>query len=122
MNPIAALAGVRAVVGASAWLAPNLSGRLFGLDPDANPQGAYLARLFGIRDLALAVGTQNSEGEARKLWLQAGVLCDAADGAAALLAGRNGTLPKVSTVLTAGAAIAALGLGVMALQEPAPGA
>ena len=65
MNPIAALAGLRAVVGASAWLAPNLSGKLFGLDPDNNPQGAYLARLFGIRDLALAAGTQNSDGAAR---------------------------------------------------------
>jgi hypothetical protein len=119
MNPIAALAGVRTVVGASAWLAPNFSGKLFGLDPDANPQAAYLARLFGIRDIALAAGTQNSNGAARKLWLQAGLACDAADAAAAMLAGRNGTLPKVSVVLTAGAAVAALGLGVMALQEPA---
>ena len=36
-----AIAIGRIAVGASAWLTPNLSGRLFGLDPEGNPQLPY---------------------------------------------------------------------------------
>ena len=43
-------------VGASAWATPRLAGKAFGLDADDNPQSPYLARLFGIRDIALGVG------------------------------------------------------------------
>ena len=50
------LVATRAAIGAAAWLMPRLSGRLFGLDPDANPQAAYLGRLFGVRDVALGIG------------------------------------------------------------------
>src|SRR5205085_621975 len=56
MDSVTALAGLRASVGLPAWLTPNLAGRLFLLDPDDNPQSPYLARLFGVRDLALAAG------------------------------------------------------------------
>src|SRR3954452_10494067 len=83
MDTIAGLAGLRAVVGVSAWAAPDLSSRLFGLDPDANPQASYLGRLFGVRDLVLGVGTLRAEPPARKLWLQAGIACDLADAAPA---------------------------------------
>ena len=117
MNPISMLAGLRLAVGTGAWLAPNLSGRLFGLDPDANPQASYLGRLFGIRDIALAAGTLTTEGDARRKWIQIGLVCDLADSAAAYLGGRNGTLPKASAVMTAGAAIAAVGMGAAALSE-----
>ena len=117
MDSIAALAGLRAVVGVSAWAAPDFSGRLFGLDPDANPQASYLGRLFGVRDLVLGVGTLRAEGDARKLWLQAGIVCDAADAAASLLGRRNGTLSTFSGVGTAVIALAAVGMGVAALQE-----
>jgi lipopolysaccharide/colanic/teichoic acid biosynthesis glycosyltransferase len=51
-----ALIGIRASVGAGAWVAPQLAGRLFGLDTVANPQLPYMGRLFGIRDVALAAG------------------------------------------------------------------
>lgn len=44
------LIGARTAIGGGSWLAPRLTGRLFGLDPDANPQAPYLARLFGARD------------------------------------------------------------------------
>jgi hypothetical protein len=117
MDNIAALAGLRAVVGASAWTAPDLSGRLFGLDPDANPQASYLGRLFGVRDLVLGVGTLRAEPPARKLWLQAGIACDLADAAASLLGKRNGTLSTFTGVGTAVIALAAVGMGVAALQD-----
>ena len=121
MNTVSAISGLRTGVGVGAWAAPNLSGRLFGLDPDNNPQAAYLARLFGVRDIALAAGAMGSAGDARKQWLRLGLACDVADAAAAYLAGRNGTLPRHAAVMVGVTALAAAAMGVQALQtEDAP--
>jgi hypothetical protein len=116
MPQLNAIIGIRAAIGASAWLAPNLSGRLFGLDPTANPQLPYVGRLFAIRDLALAAGLAQSSGESRRLWLQLGMACDAADALAGLLAGRGGQLSKLSTALVTAPAVMGIGLGVAALR------
>ena len=112
---IRSLAGIRMAIGTSAWATPRMAGKAFGLDADANPQSPYLARLFGIRDIALAVGTLSTTGEARRQWLTLGVMCDAADAFAGVFAGRGGYLPKVPTVLVTGTALAAAGLGLAAL-------
>src|SRR3954447_9287679 len=117
MNPVQMISGLRAWIGASAWLAPNLTGKLFGLDPGSNPQAAFLARLFGARDAALAAGTLGSAGEARTQWLRLGLACDLADAAAAYLAGRNGTIPKHAAIMAGGTALAAAGMGVAALNQ-----
>jgi hypothetical protein len=110
------LVRLRGAVGAGAWLAPRMSGRLFGLDPNANPQAPYLGRLFGARDVALAFGLSTSTGNQRANWLRIGVACDLADAVAGLLAGRRGELPMRSTILVTGTALAAAALGVVALQ------
>jgi hypothetical protein len=101
----------------SVWAAPDFSARLFGLDPDANPQATYLGRLFAVRDLALGVGTLAAEPPARRLWLQAGVACDLADAAASLLGKRDGYLPAFSALGTAAIALVAAGMGVAALND-----
>jgi hypothetical protein len=111
------LIGVRGTVGAGAWLTPRLSGRLFGLDPDGNPQAPYLARLFGARDVALAVGLSSSSGAQRAQWLRIGIACDLADAAAGVLAGSRGELPKLATVLVTATALGAAALGAAALQN-----
>jgi hypothetical protein len=116
-EPVESLAGARIAIGASAWLAPNLSGRLFGLDPKGNPQASFLGRLFGARDLALGIGTLTSEGEARRLWLRLGVLCDTLDFFAAWLGARSGALPKHAAALSGTAALGAAGMGVAALAS-----
>lgn len=113
---VRALAGLRIAVGASSWLTPRLSGKAFGIDADANPAAPYLARLFGVRDIALAVGPLASDGDARRLWLQAGLGCDVADAVAAIFAGNTGSLPKASAIAVFIPAVAAAGLGVLALQ------
>jgi hypothetical protein len=120
MDSIAALAGLRTTIGVSAWVAPDFSARLFGLDPDANPQATYLGRLFAIRDLVLGVGTMAADPPARRLWLQAGVACDLADAAASVLGRRDGYLPAFTTVATAATALAAAGMGVAALSRATP--
>ena len=110
------LIGVRTAVGAGSWVAPELSGRLFGLDAAANPQLPYVGRLFGVRDVALGAGLALSNGQSRKLWLQLGIACDAADAVAGLLAGRKGQLSKLSTVLVTAPALLGIALGVAGLQ------
>jgi hypothetical protein len=121
---IQSLVGLRGAVGAGAWLTPRISGRLFGLDPDGNPQAPYLARLFGVRDVALAVGLKSSSDSERAQWLRLGIACDLADAAAGFLAGRRGELPKLATVLVTATALSAAALGVVALQgeQPPPAA
>ena len=111
------LVGLRGAVGAGAWLAPRFSGRLFGLDPAANPQAPYLGRLFGARDVALAVGLSASTGSERAQWLRLGIACDLADAAAGVLAGLRGELPKRATVLVTATALGAAALGVAGLQN-----
>jgi hypothetical protein len=107
---------MRGAVGAGAWLAPRLSGRLFGLDPQGNPQAPYLGRLFGARDVALAVGLSASSGAERAQWLRIGIACDLADAVAGLLAGRRGELPKMATLLVTATAVGAAAMGAAALQ------
>jgi hypothetical protein len=114
------LVGLRAAVGAGAWLAPRMSGRLFGLDIAANPQAPYLGRLFGVRDVALAVGTSSSSGSERAQWLRLGVACDLADAIAGIAAGRRGELPKPATFMVTTTALAAAALGIAALQDNKP--
>jgi len=114
---IRSLAGIRVAIGTSAWATPRLAGKAFGLDADGNPQSPYLARLFGVRDIALGIGTLTTTGESQRRWLALGMLCDAADAAAGVLAGRAGYLPKVPTVLVTGVALLAAGLGAAALAN-----
>jgi hypothetical protein len=113
---IQSLVGLRGAIGTGAWLAPRLSGRLFGLDPAANPQASYLGRLLAARDAALAFGLSTSGGSERAQWLRIGIACDLADAAAGLLAGRRGELPARATVLVTGTALGAAALGIVALQ------
>ncbi|HEV2998827.1 MAG TPA: hypothetical protein VGX16_06935 [Solirubrobacteraceae bacterium] len=111
------LVGLRIAVGVSSWATPRVAGRLFGLDAVANPQAPYLARLFGVRDLALAVGALASEGEARRRWLVAGLACDVADTLAGVAGGRGGYLSKVTSTLVSATALSAVGLGAAALRD-----
>jgi Domain of unknown function (DUF4267) len=115
-----AFASLRVAIGAGSFLAPRLSGRAFGLDPDRNPQLPVMARLFGVRDLALGVGVLTTEGDARRRWLQLGLVCDAADAATGAIARRNGEIGAFAGVVLTGAALVGVGLGVHALQVPHP--
>lgn len=119
MNPGQSLAGLRLVVGIGAYIAPDLTGKAFGLDPAANPQASYTARLFGVRDVALAIGTLAAPAGSRSLWWQVGILCDVADVGAAVLGHRSGRLTTLSAIAAGGVAAVAVGAGVQALlAEP----
>ena len=96
---------------------PRVAGRLFGLDATANPQAPYLARLFGVRDIALAWGALNTTGDTQRQWLLAGLACDAADTAAGIAGGGGGYLPRATSVLVTGTALSAAVLGAAALGD-----
>jgi hypothetical protein len=119
LDPIQTLTGLRTAVGVGSWAAPGRAGRAFGLDVRANPQAPYIARLFGIRDLALAAGVVRSSGAERRRWLQIGVVCDAFDVAAAALARRDGSLSPASAAMCGATAVGAVALGLAALRREA---
>jgi hypothetical protein len=108
---------LRIVVGVVSYFTPRLGGRLFGLDTRANPQAPYLARLFGVRDLALAVGALQSTGATQKQWRQLGMACDVADVGAAVMGRRDGSLPLATAVLVGGTAVAAAAMSAAAAGE-----
>ena len=116
-SALSALAGLRIAIGVASWTTPRVAGRLFGLDAQANPQSPYLARLFGVRDVALAWGALASKGDARRQWVTAGLACDLADAVAGIAGGRAGYLPKLTSVLVSGTALSAAVLGAAALGE-----
>ena len=111
------LGGLRLAVGVISYAAPNAGGKLFGLEPAANPQAPYLGRLFGIRDVALGVGTLRARKKAQDNWIEMGILCDAADTVAAFAGGGKGYLSPTTTAMVAAPAIAATALGVIALNN-----
>ena len=110
------LAGLRLAVGVTSWAAPNFSGKLFGLQPEANPQAPYLGRLFGVRDAVLGVGALRAKKKAQDDWIELGIVCDAADTVAAFLGGGKGYLSPTTTAMLAAPAMAATALGVIALR------
>ena len=112
---INALSGLRLAIGIGSWSAPRVAAGLFGLDAEANPQAPYLARLFGVRDAALAWGALSSDGDAQRQWLLAGLACDVADALAGIAGGRRGYLPKLTCALVTGTALGAAALGAAAL-------
>ena len=112
MSLIGVLSSSRATVGAGAWLAPGLAGRVLGLGALPAAERHFVVRLFAIRDLALAAGLLLSSGRSRRLWLQMGILCDGADGLAGILAGREN---KTAMLLSA-PALVGVGLGVAEMR------
>ncbi len=83
------LARARIAVGAAFVLFPGLAGRMWiGSDAARRPV-KVLARAFGARDLAIGLGVVIAldRGTPARGWIEAGVLSDAIDTAASLLAG-----------------------------------
>lgn len=104
-------AAARIGIGAAVVAAPSLL-RLFWIGDDARrPAVKVMIRAFGVRDLALGVGTylaataEKPDDEAVRRWLTLSGASDVVDLAATLLAARH--LPKRGVVM----ALAAAGAG-----------
>ena len=122
MDPFSArrtLAGVRAALGVGALLAPRVTGKLFGIDVDANPAAPYLARLFGARELFMASPfLMPAPGLDERELASRAVPVDAADTVAALAAGLKGYLPWRAVIPAAATAAFATYLGSVGSQRP----
>ncbi len=116
MNPALGLAAARVVVGGVALAAPDLGTKLFRLDPASNPQLPYMTRLFGSREIALGAVTLLARGKTRRNLILAGIGVDAADAAAAWLAGESRALDRPTTYTLVAPAAAAVLAGVGGLR------
>ena len=102
--------------GVTVWPAPRLGGMAAGLDMDGNPHAAYLARVIAVREVVLASGVYATDGEARRQWLLAGLVCDCSDTFAALMSGRAGQISKRASVSLTGFALSGVVLSAIALR------
>jgi len=107
----------RMTFGIAAWLAPRHVGSAVGLDMSGNPQAVYLARILAVRDLVLACGALGTDGEVRRQWLLAGLVCDSADTLAGVAAGRGGYLPKRTSFQLTGFALSGVVAAAAVLRE-----
>lgn len=99
-------------VGAVSWMAPSLTARIFGLDPDSRQP--IVTQLFGARDFALGFVTATSAGPTGRQVLRLGAMIDAADTVASLRQIRAGTLSTQGAILVGGAAAFATAIGAAA--------
>ena len=95
----------------------GLGARLFGLDPGRQKQVVMLARMYAVRDLALGLLLLNASAEEGDAQVDAGLLVDAGDLAAILLAASRKQVPAATVLLGGGGAVAALALGVLGRRE-----
>ncbi|WP_140687607.1 hypothetical protein [Mycolicibacterium hodleri] len=109
------LSATRIGIGALAWIRPVTTARLFGMRGAAQAESAYLWRLFGVRDVVVGAATLRAPEDERLAWVALGLACDTADGAAAVVGRRDGSLPPSTAALVAAPA-AAVGLGVWLLR------
>ena len=116
MDNATTLSLARIVAGAGAWAAPEFGLKTAMLDPTA-PQSPYLVRLFGVRDVALGAITLLAKPEAKPALLKLGILVDAGDAAAAVLALKAEAVKPPTGVALAGVAAAAVVAGFVAVGQ-----
>jgi hypothetical protein len=108
---VRALAAGRVVVGGALLIAPGAAGAGWIGDAARRREVKVMARAFGIRDLALGLGTlQALDTDApAEPWVTAGMLSDAVDFAATALALRALGVRRALPVMAVAAGAAAAG-------------
>ena len=116
-----ALASGRIAFGTLMMLTPRLAARMFLGGEVDRPAVRFLARIFGIRDLAVGVmllqAAQRGEDMTRALWI--GVACDVFDAKTAFLS--RGGLTKWGRRLVMGAGLSYAAAGTAIALTPATG-
>jgi peptide-methionine (R)-S-oxide reductase len=118
-SPTVALGACRLAVGGAFLAFPVVSVRLLGVDGASAARMSWLARLAGVRDLALGAGILGA-GITRRgpvPALLASALVDAADGVLVTMAARDARVDRVRGLATAAAAAAAAGVGFAAVAD-----
>jgi hypothetical protein len=74
-----AMALGRLALGALTLASPGAAARSFGMGQTITPELTYMARIFGIRAIALGSGYLMSDGSSRRLWQRLAFACDVSD-------------------------------------------
>lgn len=103
----------RAAMGLVALARPQVIARALGMAYPASAESYALARMFGIRDIALATLTLSADPQVRKAGLRLGVFADSAD---AFFIGRTMRNSMQSNVAGAAAFAALCAVGGLLAQ------
>jgi hypothetical protein len=117
VNPVTGLSLGRIAVGAISFARPALAAKMFGLDVANNPQGPYLARLFGSREIALGTATLLSRGKTRRNLVLAGIGVDLADAATGVLGIQDKSVSVRSGAMLVGPSAGAVLSGLAGLRS-----
>jgi hypothetical protein len=109
------LGATRALIGIGGWLAPDLTVRLFGMDPARSNR--FVGRLFGARELALAGSLLAAPAATVAPVAALGAAVDLADAVAGFDERRRGNLSTRATVLGPCGALLFVALGVLVARE-----
>jgi hypothetical protein len=116
MSPTRMFVGVtRSMIGIGAWVAPDTTTRLFGIDPARSDR--FVARLYGARELTLGVTLLTASPSALATVASVGAAVDAADVVSGFDEFRRGNLSTQATVLGLGGALLFAALGVIVARE-----
>lgn len=104
----------RLAVGLAASLAPRRTARMIGVALPARVPQLYTDRLFGTRELLLAVQQAKASGSARDELRRAGIAVDLLDAGWAVVAGVRGHLPARTALFWTATGLSAAALGALA--------
>lgn len=110
-----ALGITRALIGLGSWSAPDLTVRLFGMDPARSNR--FIGRLFGARELALAGALLAAPPAALAPVARLSAVVDAVDAIGGLDERRRGNLSTRATVLGPIGALLFVALGLLVARE-----
>jgi hypothetical protein len=105
----------RALIGIGAWVAPDLTVRAFGMDPDRSDR--FVGRLFGAREMALAGALLAAPASAVAPVAAVGAAVDAVDAVAGFDERRRGNLSTQATILGPAGALLFSAIGVLVARE-----
>ncbi len=113
----------RTAVGIGSWVAPEASGRFFGMGDGMGESGpALVSRLFGVRDLALAQALRHPSPDVRQAAIRWGAVIDSIDVIATAISVRRGASGRAAVLVGVGAAVFAAAEVVLLLDDqPATG-
>ena len=118
---LTALRAVRFGLGGVAWLAPHTTSRLMRLDPPETASGAYLMRLFGVRDALMGVElTRFGDADRLRRQLRLGIVVDLVDVTASLVSGFQRQARPVGVAYRCVAGLVGASLGLASLRRVPP--
>ena len=114
------LGGTRAMIGLGSWIAPDLTMRVFGIDP--HHADRFIGRLFGARELALAASLLAAPASALAPVAALGAAVDTIDSIAGFDEARRGNMTTQATILGPLGALLFVALGIAVARDAAAAA